>query len=165
MNFVKAAEQAGLTPQPGKQAMQKMYRTQIVAANNINIVGSIDLDAHFKKTEPNNNRWDYSLGFSVGRNNDCKFVIHVEPHPASNPQEIDTVIKKLRWLRDKLKLAKFSKLASLTKATYHAKQFCWLYSGQSSFKVGSKEHKLLAQAGIELPKRTLKVTPSFLNSR
>ena len=154
-SFLKAAAAAGLNGECGKQAIKAMYQGQLSKSGTAGFTGSVDLDRHFKKAEPNANRWDYGVGF----NHVKEFALWVEPHPANRRGEIDVMIRKLNWLKSKLKSPGYEDLAALTKAAEERDErpFRWLYKGKTSFRKGGKEARLLAQAGMRLPERRIQV--------
>jgi hypothetical protein len=96
--FEDAARSAGLTPQPGKQALKSSDREAVQVAAGASLSGSVDLDAHFKPTEPNAHRWDYGLGVQTSQ----ALAYWIEPHPASSTGEARVMLEKLDWLRGKL---------------------------------------------------------------
>ena len=155
LTFEKAANLAGLNHKPGKQAVKRQYRNQINGRDNVSLVGSIDLDGHFKKLEPHANRWDYVVGFNGSKH----FVIWIEPHPASGMSEVKTVLRKVSWLKGKLATEAFSGFSDLTDAAegFGHKPYRWIYSGKSSYRVGGNEEKLLAKEGMRLPERNLTI--------
>ena len=153
MSFQQAAAQAKLAPMQGKGAVDNRHRQQIGAGKAVVIVGSINLDKHFQQAEPNANRWDYAVGFKRRG----EFLIWIECHPASSAREVAAVIKKLDWLKAKLALPEFSKLAGLTRKSPGDQQFCWLYRGSNALRAGGKEEKRLAQHGMRLPQRRLEI--------
>ena len=153
--FRKSATEAGLNIESGKQAIKAEYRGQVSVGKNFSFTGSVDLDHHFSNAEPNANRWDYGVGF----NHDDEFIIWIEPHPASSPKEVDIVLKKLKWLQSKLKSPGYEGFFKLTKATQEKgeRPFRWLYKGKTSFRAGGKEARLLAQNGLNLPERRIRI--------
>lgn len=153
--FLDAANAAGLNGKDGKQAIKTKYRGQVSVKDNAEFSGSVDLDEHFKATEPNDNRWDYGVGFNVGH----EFALWIEPHPASSSGEIAVMIKKLEWLKAKLQTPDFQGLADLTRAAKEKGEipFRWLYTGRMSFRRGSKQDKQLAQKGLKFPQRSIQV--------
>ena len=155
MTFKKSAEMAGLESEPGKQAIKREYRDQIDTGKSVALRGSLDMDKHFQNLEPSANRWDYAVGFK----STSHFVIWVEAHAANSSHEIDAVLKKLLWLKSKLKTKNFSYLNKLTNRAgqLNFRPYRWIYSGKMSFRSGGKEEKRLAQAGMRLPERKLQI--------
>lgn len=153
--FLDAATAAGLDGKAGKQAIKAEYRGQVVARGAANLSGSVDLDEHFKADEPQDNRWDYGVGFTVGD----EFALWIEPHSASGSGEVAVMIRKLEWLKAKLQTPDFKDLAKLTQAAEAKGEipFRWLYKGKTSYRKGGKEAKQLAQKGLRLPERSIQV--------
>jgi len=153
--FLDAAIAAGLDGQAGKQAIKTEYRAQVVVQGAAGFSGSVDLDEHFKAAEPNENRWDYGVGFNVGE----EFALWIEPHPANGSGEVAVMIGKLAWLKAKLQTPDFKDLADLTRIAEAKGEipFRWLYKGKTSYRTGGKEAKLLAQKGLRLPERRIQV--------
>ena len=153
MTFDEAVQAAGMESKSGKQAIKGEYRSKVSVTDGLHITGSVDIDEHFKDTEPQANRWDYAIGVK----NVAHFVIWIEVHPASSTGDVDVVIRKLQWIQEKLKSKEFKGLAILNEKTGAMGyiQFHWLYSGRCKFKSGGKEASKLAQYGMELPKRML----------
>ena len=153
MTFKNAAKLAGVSHRSGKQAIRNQYREQIVAPKELSIVGSADIDGHFRQSESNANRWDYVVGFK----NRKHFVIWIEPHPASGKKEVQTVLRKLSWLKSKLKTKSFLGFRDLTEIAkeFGYNPYRWIYKGKSSYRVGGNEAKLLAKEGMRLPERIL----------
>lgn len=150
--FQKAAAQAGLPAPRGLAAVRGRDRKQIKRGAGA-VSGSVAMDAHFQQAEPHAHRWDYGVGFSNGK----EFAVWVEFHPASGAREVQVVIAKLQWLKTKLASQAFKELNKLTVAAPREQQFCWLYQGSTAFRSGGKEQKLLAQHGMRLPRRALRI--------
>ena len=153
MSFQAAATAAGLDPLLGKQAMENRHRQQIKEGGGTRVVGSVDLDGHFQRTEPEANRWDYAVGFRRSK----EFAVWIEAHPASSPQDVGLVIRKLGWLKGKLRKSGFRGLARLTELAPAASRYCWLYQGSCRFRAGGKEQRVLAKHGMRLPSRWLEI--------
>ena len=64
--FDQAASLAGLEVHNGKAAIKGEYRAAISTSPPWAHTESIDLDAHFKESEPNACRWDYGVGIKRG---------------------------------------------------------------------------------------------------
>lgn len=155
MKFHDAAINAGLQPQQGKQAVKNEYRSQINVGGDFTFTGSADLDQAFIHSEPNSHRWDYVVGFK----NSLEFVIWIEPHPANSAKDIDTVLRKLSWLKGKLKTSEFSGLCQLTDNTEQLGiiPYRWTYSGKSKLRVHGKQKRRLTHAGMKLPERWIQI--------
>lgn len=154
--FKQAALRAGIEPQSGKRAIKGEHRSAVSVSPPWTHTESVDLDAHFEKSEPNACRWDYGLG--VGRDG-AELVIWVEPHPASSTGEVKRLVEKVKWLKCKLRLPEFKQLKDLTDATTTEGHipYRWLHSGSLQIIRGSKEARTLALAGIDFPARQVKL--------
>jgi len=154
-SFLKSTAAAGLNGETGKKAIKAEFRNLISAGDETSFTGSVDLDSHFEDTEPNANRWDYGIGFEYGH----EFALWIEPHPASGSGEVAIMLRKLEWLRAKLRSSGYEGLAALTKAAEKKGEipFRWLYKGKTSFRAGGKEARQLAQNGMKLPERSIRV--------
>lgn len=152
--FVKAAQEAGLAARPGKQAIGGVYRNAIEANHAATLTGSVDLDAGFVEAEPMASRWDYGIGVRAGGG---ELAVWVEPHPAASTKEVGTMLNKLGWLRAKLDQPSFADLKGLTAEASRrgVLPFCWLTSSSIHLRPGSREARLLAQAGLRFPARHL----------
>jgi len=69
------------------------------------------------------------------------------------------MLRKLQWLKVKLKTEKFRSLADHTRAAEAEGEipFRWLYKGKTSLRAGGKEARQLAQNGMRLPERRIRV--------
>lgn len=153
--FLEAVAATGLDGKAGKQGIKAEYRSQLDVAGGASFTGSVDLDEHFKGAEPTANRWDYGVGFMKGG----EFALWIEPHPANGTGEVAVMLRKLEWLQAKLRMPEFECLAALTAAAEAKGEvpFRWLYKGKTSFRAGGKEARLLAQKGMKLPERSIRV--------
>jgi hypothetical protein len=87
--ILKSSFCKGLHALEGKH--KRLVRTKTPGA----VIGSANIDAAASESEPNANRWDYLIGVKKQREN----AIFVEVHRAVT-SEVDTVLRKLRWLDD-----------------------------------------------------------------
>lgn len=122
----------------GLQAVKGSERKMISPEDTKKLSGSVDIDSALKADNPNEARWDYTIGYEDK-------AYFVEVHPADT-SEVDTVIKKVEWLKDWLN-KKASKLKSIGQTPYY-----WIQSGKYAIKKGSKQEKILAQKGIKIQK-------------
>lgn len=123
---------------PGLQAVKGSERKMISPEDTKKLSGSVDIDSALKADNPNEARWDYTIGYE-GK------AYFVEVHPADT-SEVDTVIKKVEWLKDWLN-KKASKLKSIGQTPYY-----WIPSGKYAILKESKQEKILAQKGIRIQK-------------
>lgn len=129
---------------PGLQAVKGSERKMISPEDTKKLSGSVDIDSALKAHNPNEARWDYTIGYEDK-------AYFVEVHPA-NTSEVDTVIKKVEWLKDWLN-KKASKLKSIGQPPYY-----WIPSGSYSILKGSPQEKKLSQNGIKI-QSNLKLPP------
>lgn len=78
----------------GLDALNKGDRNKI-NCHDLAIVESVDIDACFKKGEPNAPRWDYYIGI------ERKGELYLEVHEVSEG-ELQALLAKAHWLRGKI---------------------------------------------------------------
>ena len=122
----------------GLQALKRSDRSSVTVTDTMNLDGSLDIDTAVKEKYPNDNRWDYDIGYS-GK------VCYVEVHPAYT-SEVSTIEKKLKWLKVWLK-EKASSLDAIPKAT---PPFVWAQTGKGAILPQSSQAKKLATLGINV---------------
>ncbi|WP_291586672.1 hypothetical protein [Comamonas sp. UBA7528] len=158
-DFENAATKAGLAIVAGKHAVKGEYRDRItVSAGNI-FTHSVDIDSHYKQSEGASPRWDYAVGIKSGANIESAFWI--EPHPANSTGEVKKMIEKLVWLKKKLETEGFSDLRKLrdSAATKGVSPYRWLATDATiRVTASSKEARLLALNGLDMPRRTVHLT-------
>ena len=140
-NFQKAAEgtpDIATAYKSGLQAWKRSERSSVSASNPWILDGSVDIDTAVKEKYPNDNRWDYAIGYS-GK------VCYVEVHPAYT-SEVSTIQNKLRWLKTWLK-EKAPLLDAIPKAT---PAFVWAQTGKGAILPQSSQAKRLATLGIRV---------------
>lgn len=118
--------------------------SKVCVSDSRKIQGSVDIDKYTKKLYPEDNRWDYALGY----NNKVYFI---EVHPA-HTSEVQVVLKKLEWLKSWLN-SKGHKLNALPKGE---PTFTWIQSGKGAIIPTSKSYKQAAIKGI-IPKSKLEI--------
>ena len=125
----------------GLGGVKRSERSYFIFSDTRKIDGSVDIDSCIRSLCPQDNRWDYVVGY------DGK-TYFVEIHPA-NTSEVDVMISKLtwlkRWLRDQ---------SSPLRGTYH-----WVASGKVAIAKGSPQARKLAISGIFGPKRVCEGNP------
>ena len=128
--------------QAGLRAIKGADRAKFACDDTRKIEGSVDIDMCVKERYPEENRWDYAVGYD-GR------VYFVEIHPADTSQ-IAVMINKLDWLKKWLK-SQNSPLRDGS-ATFH-----WVASGSVHITRGSSQAKRLAALGVRMwPKKNCK---------
>ena len=124
--------------QPGVQALKKSDRYAVSTTDTRLLDGSVDIDTEVKEKYPNDNRWDYAIGY-------CGKMCYVEVHPAYT-SEVSTVEKKLRWLKTWLK----EKAASLDAVPKTTHAFVWVQTKGGGILPQSSQAKKLAALGIKV---------------
>ncbi|MBR4298722.1 MAG: hypothetical protein IKT59_03310 [Bacteroidales bacterium] len=140
-SFQKAVEKTtGISSgyRPGVHALKKSDRSTIVVADTRLLDGSVDIDTAVQEKYPNENRWDYAIGYS-GK------VCYVEVHPAYT-SEVSVVENKLKWLKTWLK-EKAPLLDAIPKAI---PAFVWAQTGKGAILPQSSQAKRLATLGIKV---------------
>lgn len=122
----------------GFQAIKNCDRDKIIAEDSQKIDGSVDIDNAVKRLYPNDNRWDYAVGYN-GK------VCYVEVHPAYTG-EVEKIAQKLLWLKEWLN-DKAPLLSSLPKAKT---PYVWLSTNGVHIIPQSRQYKRLSTLGIKL---------------
>ena len=122
----------------GLQALKRSDRSSVTVADTKHLDGSVDIDTAVKEKYPNDNRWDYAIGYS-GK------VCYVEVHPAYT-SEVSVVENKLKWLKTWLK-EKALLLDAIPKAI---PAFVWAQTGKGAILPLSSQAKRLATLGIKV---------------
>lgn len=131
----------------GLQALERVHREQTTCENTRRLSGSVNIDAALKHVAPQDNRWDYAIGFRCRGSSEQ--VYWVEFHPATHG-EIKSVMAKAIWLNGWLKkdgklLAKFSN------------RRLWVSTGKTRLSLGGYQLKQLAEIGVSHIGRSLKI--------
>lgn len=103
------------------------------------IEGSIEIDDCVKHKYPNDNRWDYVLGYN-------KKAFFVEVHSAQTG-EVSTMFAKLEWLKWWLN----NRAPGLKKIKDSKTPFIWISSKNVDIPKFSPQYRQLVSAGL-LPK-------------
>lgn len=122
--------------QSGLQALSKFFRAKIQATDTNKLGGSVDLDECVKHIYPNENRWDYILGYSG-------MAYFIEFHSA-NTGEVSVMLNKLSWLKNWLHT--HAPEINKIKATQSA--FIWIQSNGNHILKNSSQERRIAQAGL-----------------
>lgn len=128
--------------QPGIQALGS-YTHLIQSEDAQGYAGSVDIDHCLTRRYPQDPRWDYVFGFH-------EHLYYVEVHHVSDSQ-VSVVIAKYRWLRDWQ-----NRQPNPTQLQAHS-DYYWLSSGKGSLTKNSRYTRSLARAGLEYPKKLLRV--------
>ena len=152
MTFIAAADAANLPVEKGLSAVNADDRVCIQFADRTSCTGSVDMDDAYRIAEGQSNRWDYGIGYRV--END-EFAVWIEPHSATSDREVATMVKKLKWLKNKLAQEDFEALRKLTEkaAKKGFKRFWWVTDGKIGIRKGTKDTNLLSKQGLNFPCR------------
>jgi hypothetical protein len=120
----------------GLQAIKHANRSKVSAADTKKLQGSLDIDTQTKSLYPNDTRWDYALSYEDK-------IYYVEIHPAETT-EIDTVVNKIKWLKNWLK-TKATEINKLPKAEH---PYTWVQSGRYAILPTAKNMMKLSITGI-----------------
>jgi hypothetical protein len=101
--------------------------------------GSVDIDGHLVDIYPQENRWDYVVGYK-------ETAEFIEIHPAST-SNIEEMIKKYRWL--------VKWISGATPLNTIPRQYHWVASGKIAILPGSSQKRRLIQEGIPNPVKLL----------
>jgi hypothetical protein len=118
--------------QKGLQALSKKDKNKVKTGNSSLLEGSINLDECLKSKYPNDNRWDYIIGFAG-------IVYFVEIHPVKDDQ-VDIVKAKLYWLKNWKRNTPFK----------HDNNFYWLSSNGINISRQSRKYRQISQLGIRV---------------
>ena len=135
---VEGTDEISTAYHKGIQAIKNCDRGKIIAEALSDIDGSVDIDNAVKHIYPNDNRWDYAIGY---KNKVC----YIEVHPAYTG-EVEKIAQKLLWLKGWLN-DRAPLLSSLPKAKI---PFVWLSTGGVHIIPQSKQYKRLSTLGIKL---------------
>lgn len=136
---VEATPDISFAYKSGLQALRRSDAGKVTTSVTRKIDGSVNIDETLQTAYPNANRWDYAIGY------DSK-VCFVEVHPAFT-SEIDTMLKKLAWLKGWLK----DKAPKLNEVSKMKPAFVWIQSGKCAILPTSRQAKKLAQTGMPRP--------------
>jgi len=151
MKFRVAVEEApGLEDayKKGLQALKEVDQNRIHCSKPRSLTGSIYLDTALTANYPNDQRWDYGIGYKKNTADDE--AIWVEVHPASS-HNITEMLNKLSWLREWLS----SEAEALNEITT---RFIWISSGRVALTAGSPQRKKIAAAGLEFAGVTFRLS-------
>lgn len=114
--------------------------TKISVSNPRLLNGSVDIDHCVKDIYPEENRWDYAIGY----NNAAYFI---EIHPAET-SAVSKMIAKVTWLKQWLKI----QAPLLDKIKSSQNTFQWVPSGRNAIAKNSREAFRLSKSGISITK-------------
>lgn len=121
--------------QNGLKALGK-YSNKVELGDTKKCEGSVAIDDCTESLYPQENRWDYVLGYKGN-------AYFVEIHSA-HTSEVSVVLKKLQWLKDWLN----SKAPEIKKLQAKDKAFIWIQTNGYHIPT-SKQSKIIAKAGLK----------------
>lgn len=138
MSFREAVEQTPLLKDHLKTGLKALgSHSKHVKLNEPRLCeGSVDIDQALERAFPQDNRWDYALGYH-------QKTYFIEIHPADT-SEVETLLKKYQWL--KIFLAQ-----QAPKLNQEPKEFYWIASGGVHILPDSRQAKRLAMSGLRPP--------------
>lgn len=126
----------------GLQALGK--HSSCVEQQHGRAMASVNLDTALAPSQPDDPRWDY--GVEVVHNQQTRLV-WIEVHPAMS-SEVDTVCRKLQWLRQFL--------AQSRSCQNQSKEFYWVAT-DAGVHIDPTRQRRLAAAGLKKPTRRVVV--------
>jgi hypothetical protein len=122
-----------------QQGLKAMGRNsnKVILSDTRKVDGSLDVDTCVSRLYPNENRWDYVLGY----NGKAYFI---EIHPAQT-SEVNTVLQKFKWLKDWLnsKAPEINKIKAKNRTPYY-----WIQSGRFKILKKSRQYRQLVEEGV-----------------
>ncbi|MSQ70034.1 MAG: hypothetical protein EXR27_01930 [Betaproteobacteria bacterium] len=100
------------------------------------LLGSVNVDAALKVTQPDAARWDYVIGQKQGN---ADHLLWIEVHPAAGIGNIGELEAKLSWL---------SAWMRATPLAPYPRQIVWIASGRSAFNSRHPALRTLANRGL-----------------
>lgn len=129
-----------LEASPGLGAVRGRDRGSFAPEDPRLLDGSCDIDAALADSAPQEARWDYAVVYRGE-------VWFAEVHPAASGENLHEVVAKAAWLR---RLVVGSELAGRSRGLF------WLATGKvAPLPAFSRSRRILAQAGVELPRSRL----------
>ncbi|HLP45693.1 MAG TPA: hypothetical protein VK186_07570 [Candidatus Deferrimicrobium sp.] len=127
----------------GLQAIESKHR-KCVQFKDIQVSCSLNIDEAFRKTEPQNNRWDYYMHVIDDRK--LAYAVFFEPHTCTT-KEVSCFIEKYRWLINKIN-SPFSFLVKDTQCQF----YFWIPSSGNKIVTHSPQYKRLKKTNIRILK-------------
>lgn len=146
--FQKAVEACpDLTFRDGLQAITAADRDRVRTKDPRSVTGSADIDNDLRRQVPQDNRWDYAVGYQ--RSDDEEKAYFIEVHPAETG-EIRCVINKVRHLKAWAE----RNARDLWNMTV-PREIHWVASGRINLRMNDSYRRLLAMEGLGSPKKFL----------
>lgn len=115
---------------------------KVGCVNTRKLAGSVDIDSATEASCPNDNRWDYAVGYLRGGNG--KRLYFIEVHPAST-SEVQCMIEKHRWL------VAWLRANAIGLDRIQEKFFLWVATGGIKIPKNAPQLRRLAQEGVSPP--------------
>lgn len=138
--------------------MAAPHSKQVQCSTTRRLTGSVALDAELRR-DPSHSRaarWDYGIGYASPAG--VERALWIEIHPA-NTSEVSRVLEKLAWLKRWLH-EEAVELGALTTLGHESSPgpYVWLATESGThIQSGSSAARRLAQAGLDRPRRTLRL--------
>lgn len=135
---VEATPQIQNAYNSGLQALLSKERGKIQLSDTVDCEGSVDIDTTVRRLYPQDNRWDYCFSYKGE-------VFFAEIHSA-NTGEVDTVIRKLQWLKDWLRVQapQLNQLKATSGPAYY-----WIQSKGFNILPGSAQYRRMINEKIK----------------
>ncbi len=139
----------------GLKGIEKKDRGKIQPKDEHDLTGSVNIDKCLEKSLPDDNRWDYAVGYRASDGKEKVYFIEV--HPADTSQHVGKVLDKAIFLREWAVQQK-----NALELWKMPREFHWVASGRIKLKYVPKDDKRLKRLaqdfGIDLPKERLLLT-------
>jgi len=139
---VACTQEIATSLRSGLDALSNAHRNSIIAPRSRKITGSVDIDAALQSAYPNNNRWDYAVGYYISNQDDKAFFI--EFHRAT-VDEVSLVIQKKRWLESWMSGKPIDNL--------RPRRFVWVSAGGINIPKNSHQRRDINNNGLQLVRR------------
>lgn len=141
--------------QAGLRALAREHSARVDCRPTTRLRGSVSLDPILAASRPGAPSWDYAIGWESRSGSEC--VCFAEVHPANN-EHVRAIIQKKRsvltWIgQDAPALLQ---LAVKAETALNQPAFHWLATDSGvAIRKGSRQSRMLQEAGIDGPKRRL----------
>lgn len=136
-----------LTLHEGLQAVKPADRERIRPENTRSVTGSVDIDDDLRGSFPEDNRWDYAVGYRGSDDKEKAWFIEVH---SAETSEISHVIRKAQALR-----AWAERCAPDLWNMTVPREIHWVASGRCALRLNDSYRRQLALAGVGSPKQYL----------
>ena len=126
----------------GLDALSKAHKNSIIVSYHNKITGSVNIDDALLSAYPNENRWDYAIGYRISKQEDKVFF--AEFHRAI-VSEVELVLKKKEWL--------MSWMCGKPLDNLRQRRFVWVSAGGIKIPQNSPQWRNIINHGIRLVRR------------